>query len=370
MRKLTSVFFALLIAFLASCENDSSGLLKRAGVTTKGGNLFAQGCPVPGKSVAKQITNPKLRMDGPDALGGVGDYLLMNERAAFIIQGTDHPINTYLYYAGSLIDAVAIEGCSQAGPERFEEVGIIISDLAVDLSWTLPQILAAVSGAGIRLFRGDNVQIINDGSDGGDARIRVTGADDFFWLIELELIGIIFNLAAVEKPLSDPVGLEVYVDYVLPPGSGALRIEINLKNPEAAGGDVPILTGSVLFFGDTTDVKFPYQDVETTLESLLGKVPIGVPWIVASGGDGAWSFSMMDSFMGTANVSETDAALDTNLLLNAQMLQPGESAAFTFFFGVGGKGHNSGVVPIIEAMERQLTRLREKACRASTSKFK
>jgi hypothetical protein len=67
-------------------------------------------------------------MQGPDAVGTVGDFLLMNEKAAFIVQNAAHA-NAYYLYGGILVDAVALDGCEQASLERFQELGLLVGSL-------------------------------------------------------------------------------------------------------------------------------------------------------------------------------------------------------------------------------------------------
>ncbi len=342
MKKVVAVGGILALLFLFSCSKELK--LKETGE----GSLFVDGCPEPGRSIAKLITNPELRMEGPDALGGQGDYLLMNEHAAFIIQGTDH-VNTYYYYGGAPVDAVALEGCSQASPERFEEMGFALGlfDISNPLDTTL------------RAFRGDSVKVINDGSNGQAAVVRVYGADDFFWLIEMELIGMLYTEYGLPKPLSGPLGLDIYVDYILPPDSSALQIKLNIHN--TSDDTKEVLSGVALFFGDTSIDPIPlkyyhqqYQTAEGLLGLLLQDVPVGVPWMVASGGDGAWSFAMKDANLGMANISGVTAALDADQILEGSIpLSPngeeGDTITPTYFFGVGGGDHNTALTPLYEA---------------------
>lgn len=341
MKKAVGMIAILALLLLFSCSKELK--LKETGE----GSLFVDGCPEPGRSIAKLITNPNLGMEGPDALGGKGDYLLMNEHAAFIIQGTDH-VNTYYYYGGTPVDGVALEGCSQASLERFEEMGFVVGLL------NLEDLLAST----IRCFRGDSVKVINDGSNGQAAVVRVYGADDFFWLVELELIGMFYTDFGIPKPLSDPMELDIYVDYILPPDSSALRIEYNIHN--TSNDEMEIFAGAILFFGDTTrypiPLKYHYQMKKThELLNLLGMetVPVGVPWMVASSGDGAWSFAMKDINVGTADVSGVTAVLDIDQLLGSPIVlatngEEGDTVTLTSFFGVGGGDHNTALLPLHE----------------------
>lgn len=269
-------------------------------------------------------------MSGPQALGGQGDYLLMNDRAAFIITGPENR-ETYWYYGGILVDAVALDGCSQTGPERFEEfwplaVQMDLGSLIEDLDF---------GSVILRGFHGTRAEILNDGSEGEAAILRVYGEDDFFWVAEYTLIVEAFRQGR-PKPLTSPLGIEMYVDYVLPPEDRVLRIVLGYRNLDPTPKE--IVPSAANLFGDTTD---------TALYNLafasLGGFPfrVGVPWITAmsQAGDGAWSFAKNDAVLMLANLGGVDAVLDVREMLSPLKLGPagtaGDSANATYFLSVG-----------------------------------
>jgi hypothetical protein len=292
-------------------------------------SLFVEGCPVAGKALAEKITNTNLRALGPDALGVNEDYLLMNEKAAFIIQGTGHPVNTYYYYPGILIDAVAIDGCRQASQERFQELWLLMGQLnASDFYSSI-----------LRTFRGDSVEILSDGKDGKAAKVRVKGADDIFWLLELELIGQSYNSGKV-RPMSQPMGLDIWVDYTLPPGSGVLQVDLNFINKNSAAQS--LMCGTAIQFGNTIYPRYYAQSVM----SIGGySIDQGLPWNVATGGDGAWAFAMKNAFMGTMTISGVTAFVDVNQVASPMQLAPagttGDRQKVTYFMSVGETDSNS-----------------------------
>jgi len=269
-------------------------------------------------------------MSGPQALGGQGDYLLMNDRAAFIVTGPGSQ-ETYWYYGGIVVDAVALQGCSQAGPERFEEfwplaVQMDLGRLIEDLDF---------GSVILRGFHGKRAEILNDGSDGQAAGLRVYGEDDFFWVAEYTLIVEAFRQGR-PKPLTSPMGIEMYVDYVLPPDDEVLRITLGYRNLEPTPKE--ILPAAANLFGDTTDTAF------YNLAFLsLGGYPfrVGVPWISAMShaGDGGWSFAKNDAVLMLANLGGVDAVLDVREMLSPLKLGPagtaGDTATATYFLSVG-----------------------------------
>jgi hypothetical protein len=294
-------------------------------------SLFAEGCPEAGKSLAKKIENERLRALGPDALGVNGDYLLMNENAAFIIQGPEHTTNTYYYYPGILIDAVAINDCKQASLERFQELWLLMGRLnASDFLMSI-----------LRTFRGDSVEIVNDGSDGRAAKVRVKGADDIFWLLEQNLIGAAYN-SGKARPVSQPMGIEIWIDYVLQPGSQILQVDMTFINKTSA--PQTLMCGTAIQFGITTTPRYYAQSVL----SIGGyNIDQGLPWNVAAArnGDGAWAFAMKGAFMGTLTIAGVTAYVDVNQMASAIQLaaagQSGDRQKVTYFVSVGGTDSNS-----------------------------
>lgn len=303
----------------------------------QGPSLQKYGCTTSGRSVAMAIDYKSFRLAGPDALGQRGDYLIMNDRAAFVIEGLDR-INTYYYYGGILIDAVALESCVQEHPEQFEEIGFFIGELKpFDLKET-----------GVRAFRGERIEIINDGSDGSDAVIRVYGVDDYFWIVEFETMLMAYDDLGIPKKLTQPLGLELYVDYILPPDSQVLRIEFNVMNPSHEKRSV--FTGAGGFFGDATENRY---FSEHPLKLGPFDIDAGLPCLVSSGGQGAWAFGMEGADMGTTNLSGFDAFFNTRLLRKRIILSPagkkGDSARVVHYFSVGDSDYNSALAQINRA---------------------
>ncbi len=329
MKKLIVAIMVMLASGVFACSDvDTDQLPYEAEEPT--GNLFVEGCPTEGMSTAKQITNPDMGVQGPDALADQGDYLLMNSKSAFVITSPDNADNTYHYYGGIPVDGVAIDDCKQVTPERFEEMSFIVGKK-----------VSPLVNSTIRTFRGDDVRIINDGSDGQAAIVRVEGADHYMWLVELELIAMLKEMGGT-KPLSSPIGLDIYVDYILPPDSQVLQVDVNIHN--TTGQLQEILSGVMFLFGDTTTLKYPYASKDDTLKAVFGLVPVGVPWMAASGGDGAWTFSMKDSDLGVVSLSGVSVAMDPSLLLDTPLqISAGSTETLTYYFGVGKGDYSSGI---------------------------
>jgi hypothetical protein len=285
--------------------------------------LFVHGCPGEGEVVARAITDPGFAVVGPSGLGQAGDWLLMNDRAAFVIQDVAVP-RTYWYYGGGLIDAVAVEGCRQLHPEQFEEAAMLVGRANI----------TSFTDSLLRGFRGDRVEVIADGSAGGEARIRVHGTDDLFWLIELELVKRGF-LAGSPRPVSGAMGLDIVVDYVLRPGSRVLEMEVTVRNLLDTVN--PVLVGMVQFEADDTRRLY-----HASSQLSLGGIgaDIGLPWLVSTSGTGAWAWGFEGWQVATTNISGVDAFLDVNTFLGPSRLEPagsGEEDRYTtrILFAVG-----------------------------------
>jgi hypothetical protein len=340
VRSLILLIVFVLTPGLIGCDSSDDNDSSADAVTGEG--LFADGCPVAGFSSASEIVDDQVKMDGPDAIGTVGDYLLMNEKSAFIIESPDN-INAYYLYGGIVVDAVALADCAQACPEQFEEIGFFFGQLNI----------ADYTSSVLRSFRGDSVEILNDGRNGEDAVVRVYGEDDYFWLIELELLKERFRAGDVPS-LSDPFGIEIYVDYILPPDSSVLTIEINFVNKTDT---VLSALGAVeAMFGNTTKLRYWASDVWEIVGYKLDK---GVPWMVAAGSNGAWAFAMKDAELTTMDISGVTAILDFNQALAEPMLlgvagSEDDTVTLTYYLAVGPTDSNSAVRNLFDYLPEPL----------------
>ena len=301
-------------------------------------SLFVEGCPQAGKTLAKKITNPLLKVVGPDAISREGDFLLMNERAAFVIEAAEGR-NAYYLYGGIVVDAVALQDCRQAGPERFEEIGFLMGNL----------VATDYTASKLRAFRADKVEVVNDGSDGQAAVVRATGTDDYFWLVEHELLKAKLR-AGESKALSQPFGLTISIDYILPPNSGVLSIVVTYGNEKAE--EQELITAAEAMFGDSTDARY-FAGSVLAVSGI--NIDMNLPWIAAQGAsaDGAWAFAMNNANFGTINISGVTALLDmTQVTSKIMKLAPkgaeGASASKTYYLSVGPTDSNSATRAIMD----------------------
>ena len=140
---------------------------------------------------------------GISAEGRAGDVKLYNSQVQFIIQGP-YESHGYVPTGGGIIDADLVRPEGQLGRDLVEDVY-----LAFSMS---------------RLFHADTVEIIADGSDGGEAVVQAIGTDvDWSWFQ---------GMFERDDPVVEAMGLEITTTYTLPPDSDTLRIETEIVNPD------------------------------------------------------------------------------------------------------------------------------------------
>ncbi len=304
-------------------DDDDSGAQPLVGE-----GIFAHGCPEAGRAMAVEVTSEEFAVDGEDGIGQVGDFLLANSEAAFVISGIEGADRTYYYYGGIPVDAVAVDGCAQASPERFGEVGFLMGEVN-PLSFY---------DTVLRGFRGESVEIVDDGSGGGPARVRVHGVDDLFWVVELTLVAEAVADGA-DRPRSEPLGVTSYVDYILDPDSAVLQIELHLASATEQTGTIQ--AGAALFPGPYTPSIY-YSDDQLSAGGFT--VDVGVPWLASGQGDGSYAFAIAGAQGGTLNISGTEVYVDANQLLQPLDLLPASSGLtdhMTFLLAVGAGAPNS-----------------------------
>ncbi len=283
-------------------------------------------------------------LTGPAVTGQAGDVLLANPHAAFVIQGgtpTGFSDHSYVYYGGTPLDAVAMEGCEQAGPERFGELTFLPAKLEI----------TDFTSSAMRMLRGKTVRVVSDGADGGPAIVQVDAIDDAFWLVDLELT----RRAAASggrRPLAAPMGIEVTVTYTLAPDAAALAIDVTVKNTTDA---LNTLAMGAALFPDASTPTFHFAD--STLNFGGFGLELGVPWFVASGGDGAYAYGLDQGKLAVTEVSGVRALLDPEQLTSGTLsLQPagqsGDTATVRSWLAVGPTDEDSAVRALLDARPR------------------
>lgn len=161
-----------------------------------------------GGAEARQISDPGDLITGPVGDSRVGDYLLANDVARFIIQDANqrdmHAIGTF---GGNLIDAELI---ANPGNDNF---------LEIQPSVNLETVINATS-----------IEVVNDGSNGGPAIVRSCGPDDILDFVNgstvVEDAGFPFPSSANDKDA--PV--TGCTTFTLEPGSTAIEMTTEITN--------------------------------------------------------------------------------------------------------------------------------------------
>lgn len=287
----------ILSSLLSGCREDTP---KPDPAPGSGDGLFLGGCPQAGRAAARVLEQAAERPWGEEALAMPGDVLLVSSRAAFVIQGIDAP-RTYYHYGGTPIDAVAVEGCDQAGPERLEEMGFVVGQLD----------LLDFNDSVLRQIRATEIAVVEDGSGGGAAVVEVRATDDRFWLVEDTLIRNIYEGGGA-KPLAPLWGLDILIRYTLDPDAAALQMEVELLGASSAGEswfEDGFLVGVLSFPSDLTPVHA--WSTGTLAVGGFGLV-LGVPWLAAGSDAGATAIAMPGATMARAEVSGVTALLDVD----------------------------------------------------------
>src|SRR6185369_15762997 len=137
-------------------EHPPTPSLTATATATQTGTATASPTVTPPRAIARRITDPADLITGPLADGRIGDYLLANDVARFIIQDApQRDLYSVGTYGGNLIDAELI---GHPGLDNFLEI-----QPAVQIE---------------TVINAQTVVIVNDGSDGAPAVVRSCGPDD------------------------------------------------------------------------------------------------------------------------------------------------------------------------------------------------
>lgn len=166
--------------------------------------------PVPaGAVLAKRVDDAGELIQGPLADGRVGDWLLANRVARFIIQDApQRDLYSVGTYGGNLIDAELV---ASPGRDNFLEI-----QPAVQIE---------------TVINAQSVEIVNDGADGGAAIVRACGPDDVLDFVNPSTIiedigGLPFPAAADDQDYD----VEGCTEYILEPDVAHLQLVTTLYN--------------------------------------------------------------------------------------------------------------------------------------------
>jgi len=237
----------VLAVFIAACGGDHSPSL----------DDYLPPLPPTGGATgafARPITEAKDLLSGPAAQGLVGDTIIGNEKAHWIIQAPGRAIGV-VPPGGNLIDAAFVDASGvQTTPDHFGELGLVYK-----LGRTCDH---------------QSLEVVRDGSEGGAAVVRARGttvADDF---IDLKGIPAIPVDNDVDPDVDDR--LECATTYILEPGATTLEVYWTIFNGTQDKAQGPM--GSLADTGGVINVWGNGRGFEElgidALSSLSAKSPI------------------------------------------------------------------------------------------------
>jgi hypothetical protein len=162
----------------------------------------------PPKAKLRQITNPADLMSGPIAHGRVGDYLLENTVARFIVQDVQkRDLHSVGEYGGNLIDAELV---GVPGKENFFEVQPSVNVETV--------------------INAQTVQILNDGQNGLPAQLRTCGPDDTMDYVNASAVAA--QVGATFPPIADDIDypVEGCTVFTLEPLKAHVKLDTTITN--------------------------------------------------------------------------------------------------------------------------------------------
>lgn len=282
-----------------------------------------------GLASAVVISDPGELIEGPLAHGQIGDFLLANDVARFIIQDANkRDMYSVGGFGGNIIDAELV---SNPGNDNFLEMQPIVN---------LETVINATSA-----------EIVNDGSDGGPAIVRTCGPDDVLDFVNpstvLEDSG--FPVPASGDDVDQDV--EACTEYVLEPGASALEVittYINTGNGQER-----------LFLGDFINAAGEVEQWASSIDGGIGErltADVGAMAFFGYGEAEGVDYShvtipdptkdYISSYFATNGVTavlHSHSVTFAILTGNPQFtIQSGRSTTVSRFFGVGdGSGANA-----------------------------
>jgi hypothetical protein len=177
---------------------------------------------------ARQIASTSELIGGPLAMGKVGDWLIENDKARFIVRDLGREFSFMLTYGGHLIDA---DFQQKLGPSS--------------LSPPYPpgrDSFQAISPL-IHISSSDNptsILVVNDGTAGGPAKLRTVGPDDLFDPIDPRIAIKGFSPSLGVPPWAIDVNLPVSIstDYTLKCGDDFVEMETTINNSSGSALDL------------------------------------------------------------------------------------------------------------------------------------
>lgn len=200
---------------------------------------------LPPKARARKIADPNDLIEGPLAHGRIGDYLLENSVARFIVQDAPRrELANVGTYGGNLIDA---ELRAQPGNDNFLEIQPMVNIETV--------------------INAQTIEIVRDGQDGTAAVVRSCGPDDPLDFINpssniREMLGIDLPEAVDDADYD----VEGCTEYALEPHVAHVRMTTTIHNQQPE--DLRLFVGDYIAAGGALA---PWQ-VSTQGRSGIGEI--------------------------------------------------------------------------------------------------
>ncbi|MBI5498425.1 MAG: hypothetical protein HY904_25715 [Deltaproteobacteria bacterium] len=214
-----------------------------------------------GGAVARVITDRADLLTGNAAHGRLGDVLIRNSTAAYILQKPGRDIGP-LPFGGNVLDAVSVVGGAPQ-PDEFGEIQPLLNlGMTVD-------------------FR--DIEIIRDGSTGGPAVVRAYGRPSLWDFVNLGAFLSEGLSTLIPFEPDGPLPVRVVATYTLQPDSPVLRVTYTLVNDGEYGLQMPV--GVVVDSGGAVEpfrAEGGFGTPDYSLQGILdGSKP--VPWFGFTG---------------------------------------------------------------------------------------
>jgi hypothetical protein len=203
---------------------------------------------LPPKARLRKINDPADLMSGPLAHGKVGDYLLANDTARFIVQDVaQRDLHSIGSFGGNLID---MELVGHPGIENFFEV-----QPAINIETVL---------------NAQDATIVNDGQNGLPAVLRTCGPDDLIDYINPS--SVVADAGGIFPPGVDDLDLpvEACTEYTLDIGKSYVRLDTTVEN--LSDSELPLYVGDYINGMGELEQWTPPRNPATTPKLGIGEV--------------------------------------------------------------------------------------------------
>ena len=176
-----------------------------SGVTQSASQVFQYR---PAKASARQITDPAQLIGGPLAHGRVGDWLIENSVARFIVQDVaQRDMYSVGAFGGNVID---LELVAKPGTDNFIEIQPMLNVETV--------------------VNAQTIEVVNDGQDGTAAILRTCGPDDLLDFVNPSSLLADAGLPAPPSIDDNDQTIEACTEYKLEPLVSRLELDTTVMN--------------------------------------------------------------------------------------------------------------------------------------------